>query len=164
MIHHPEFLSVLPFGGRFRCCVGLRCCLRLWLGLGFWDLKMLGDCIIIHDVPCVIKNSLSLKTCTNPQTPLAAFAQTMSARCSPVEGSAPDPLESELPSPSRVKCMYCHATHIKYRPACLNCCPASTTTMKTQFCANEKRCWEKCRGTTGWFLRTAVLGHGGGGG
>ena len=36
VIHHPEFLSVLPLGARVGCC----------LGLGFWDLKMLGDCVI----------------------------------------------------------------------------------------------------------------------
>ena len=49
VIHHPEFGSVLPLGARLRCCSGLRSWLRLRLRLGFWDVKMLGDCIIIHD-------------------------------------------------------------------------------------------------------------------
>ena len=100
VIHHPKFLSVLPFGGKFQCCVRLRCRLRLWLGFGLWARKMLGDCIIIHDVPCFYKNSLSLKTCTIPQTHAAAFAQTRSAGCSRVEGSTLAPLESKLPSES----------------------------------------------------------------
>ena len=51
-MHHPVFLSVLPLGARLRCCGCLWSWLRLRLRLGFWDAKMLGDCIIIHDVPC----------------------------------------------------------------------------------------------------------------
>ena len=58
--------------------------------------------------------------------------------------------------------MHCQATHIKIDCACLNCWPTFTTAMKTQFCAKKKKqCEEKCRGTMGWFLCTAVLGHGG---
>ena len=35
--------------------------------------------------------------------------------------------------------MCCHVTQIKGGPACLNCCPASTTAMKPQFemCENK---------------------------
>ena len=34
VLHHPEFLFLLPFGAR------LQCHLRLRLGLGFWGLKV----------------------------------------------------------------------------------------------------------------------------
>ena len=96
VLRPPEFLSVLPFGARLRCCLGLGRQLKRRRRPGVWDLKVLGDCIIIHEVPC-----LSLKTCTRPHTPPAALAQTISAHCSSAEGSAPDPSESELASDSR---------------------------------------------------------------
>ena len=52
MIHHADLVSVLPLGAALRCCHGLWSWLWRRLRLGFWNVKVLADCIIIYDVPC----------------------------------------------------------------------------------------------------------------
>ena len=54
-IHHPEFLSVLPFGARVACCLGLGSWLRLPLRFQFAFQMHALPCNTHQMLPCMPK-------------------------------------------------------------------------------------------------------------
>ena len=168
VLHHPELLSALTPGATVGCCLGL---LGSWLHRTLPAFVLNPHCLGLSTrtqhsrwnksaIRSPVEDRLTGSGQGNVCGTQQGMEEMVQKQICPCKYLKSGPMCPNL----RSKYMCCRATHIKCCPAYLNRFPASTTATKNPILWGKEVAREKCRGTSGWFLRKAVPRHGGGGG